>query len=177
MTIQVRDALSVDDQVYRLATSPLETFFGRDPARRPVFEAPDSSVWRGYVAEWSLDAGRLYLVGLAGWVRDESAPSSLREVGIESIFPEAEAGDRRVLADWFSGELEAEESGVSLSTRRAGTETGGGHLAGWLVRDLQSELADDEPETADAPDAGTRVFRIDAGRLVGEVSLSPPDRS
>src|SRR6478735_379525 len=119
MTTQVRDALSADGAAYRLAISPLESFFRQHPERRPAFEAPDSSVWRGYVAEWAIDDGQLYLVRLTGWLHDESVESSLQEVGLESVFPGIETQDGRVLAAWFSGELEAEPAEVAASVQPA----------------------------------------------------------
>jgi hypothetical protein len=173
MTVQVRDALSADGTAYRLAISPIESFFRQHPERRPAFEAPDSSVWRGYVAEWAIEDGRLYLVRLTAWLRDESTASSLREVGLESIFPGGAAtGDGRVLADWFSGELEAEPAEVAASAHPPHSDSAGGVLADWLSRDLEAELADPEPDVDDTSDSGKRVFRIDAGAVVGDAS--PP---
>lgn len=175
MTIQVRDALSVDGTAYRLSTSPIESYFRQHPERRPNFETPDSSVWRGYVAEWAIDDGQLYLVGLTGWLHDESAASSLRQVGPGSIFPASETGAGRVLADWFSGDLEVELADVSTQT--AASETGGGRvLADWSSADLEAQLAEVSMRIAEAPGASKRVFGIDRGRVVSDASLPLPDQ-
>jgi hypothetical protein len=103
MTTQVPDTLTVGGQTYRLETLPLEAYFDLHPERRPPFEAPDSSVWRGYVAEWAIQDGNLYVVKVSGWVTEASAPV---EVGLESVFPDERNGDAPgVPATWFSGEL------------------------------------------------------------------------
>ena len=128
-------------------------------------------MWRGYVAEWAIDDGQLYLVRLTGWLHDESVESSLQEVGLESVFPGIETQDGRVLAAWFSGELEAEPAEVAASVQPARSDPARGVFGGWLTRDLETELGDTAPELHDSADTPGRVFSIGAGRVIAQ-----PDR-
>ncbi len=111
MTSQVQDTLVVDGERYRIVapsdTLPLErAFSGPDGRPRPRFQAPDSAVWRGYVADWLVENRRLYLVGFKGWVDGASGNDGLVEVGLHDVFrAEVIAGTGRVFAGWFSGEL------------------------------------------------------------------------
>jgi hypothetical protein len=56
-----------------------------------------TALWRGYVGQWEISENRLYLVGLEGKLRKGDTKASL-----ETFFP---GSPKRVLADWYSGEI------------------------------------------------------------------------
>lgn len=95
MTAQIPDVLIYEDEAVRLFTTPLEQYF--DTLRhRPQFGNTCTALERGYVAQWKLDAGQLWIVDLTATFPDGSC------VTLRSLFPDS---DGRVLADWFTGEL------------------------------------------------------------------------
>ena len=57
---------------------------------------PDRGCWRGYQAKWELQDGRLYLVKLAGTLRNG------RPASVATFFPNS---PDRVLANWYTGPL------------------------------------------------------------------------
>lgn len=102
MTAQVPDTLTIGGERLWLPRSPLEPYFEGHPDRRPVFEPPDSSNWRGYVARWTVEADELLLVELTGWVASPTEGDGPVEIGVRDLFPAD-----RVRADWFTGEVRA----------------------------------------------------------------------
>lgn len=59
-TTQVSDLIVINGQPQPLDSLPLEQYYGPGQPR-PRFKAPNTATWRGYVATWALDGGRLYL--------------------------------------------------------------------------------------------------------------------
>lgn len=122
MTAQATDQILIDGVEHELFTNPLEMF--KEMYRRDwVFfeDHPNTACWRGYVAEWEINEGRLFLLKVNGNIsykghntgRDRN--KSLRWEGIhpelfqnkvpatlsELFGPERD----RVPATWYSGEL------------------------------------------------------------------------
>lgn len=98
-TAQMPDFLFVNGAVYPLYSNPLEELY--DKNRRPDFKAyvdgESSGNWRGYIAYWQIRDQRLFLIGITSFLRG-------KRVFLSELFP-GRAGDARILADWFSGEL------------------------------------------------------------------------
>ena len=98
MTAQAAERLLHKGQDMTLCTNPLEPYLksGANPLR---FQAPGTSLWRGYVGTWAIENQGLYLVSLRGYV---GTMDEVKEVGLEALFPGYPQG---VFAHWFSGEL------------------------------------------------------------------------
>ena len=96
MTAQVPEVLRHEGQELAMCTNPLGDYFALG-GMRPRFDTRRSTMlWRGYVGQWEIAQGRLYLVGLTGWLED-GTPACLATVFPD--FPE------RVFAHWYRGTL------------------------------------------------------------------------
>ena len=78
-----------------MCTEPLSQYFQLS-GHWPEFQATCTANWRGYVGEWEIVDGRLYLVALEGHMKDGS------EATLETIFPEF---PNRVFAHWYTGTI------------------------------------------------------------------------
>lgn len=117
MTAQVCDLICHRGEERLLLNEPLEQLFGAE-FPRPAFVAPHSANWRGYVAAWEIQDGRLYLLEIKGQIctrsPDGSGPRSLycrvghegsctlRTVSLCDIMP---ASEGPVHASWVTARL------------------------------------------------------------------------
>ena len=95
MTAQFSELLMLEGQQHSLCSYPLASYFALG-GESVAFRASSTALSRGYIGTWEILDQRLYLIGLQGWLEDES-PVSLETVF--SGYPE------RVFAHWFSGTL------------------------------------------------------------------------
>jgi hypothetical protein len=86
------DKVIHEDQEYLLYCEPLEMFWD-DPNPKPDFIPPHTACWRGYIASWMIQDGRLFLAGI------ETENEHLK---MDSVFPGKKSP---IFADWFSGRL------------------------------------------------------------------------
>jgi len=127
MTAQAPDVLLIDGEEVPLFAAPLNEYLSGLGQEWPFATAWTSS-WRGYVATWTIDDDRLFLLGLEGWAAaqrihaDDPMKVSLREA-IAAIPPDVDLGEwalnprkipltflfadagERVAATWFTGVL------------------------------------------------------------------------
>lgn len=102
MKIQHTDRLLFRERNYDLLDQPLEAYFDLIDSRPPFLRPNPSS--RGYMAEWEVVDGWLYLTSITAlW--EDATPASIKQ-----LFPLA--GDR-VFAAWLSGPLRAYDSETS----------------------------------------------------------------
>ena len=67
MTAQETDLILIDGVQHNLFTNPLDAY--RERYRRDIIllqDHPNTACWRGYVAEWEIDEGRLFLLKVVG---------------------------------------------------------------------------------------------------------------
>jgi hypothetical protein len=97
MTLQVRDVLIYNEEKLGIASEPLYEYLQK--AKLPhKLVAPHSACWRGYVAIWTIDNKKLFLIGWQGNILDDI------KVGIDYLFPDEEF----VFAKWFTGKIRIE---------------------------------------------------------------------
>jgi hypothetical protein len=109
MTAQSPDFIIINNEKHALLTNPLEAY--RELHRPDIVfleDHPNTACWRGYVAEWEIVEGKLFLLNVVGNVSykgrgsdynifHDKVPATLSEIfGNE---------DERVHATWFTGEL------------------------------------------------------------------------
>jgi hypothetical protein len=109
MTAQSPDIIIINNEKHALLTNPLEAY--RETHRPDIIfleDHPNTACYRGYVAEWEIDEGNLFLLNVIGNVSykgrgsnynifHDKVPATLCEIfGKE---------DERVHATWFTGEL------------------------------------------------------------------------
>ena len=95
MTAQISELLHYQGRKQRMCTEPLGDYFEL-AGIEPRFEVSCTALWRGYVGEWSVIKGRLYLIGITGTLEGDT-PASL-----ETFFP---GFSDRVFAHWYSGQV------------------------------------------------------------------------
>ena len=95
MTAQISEILRYQGRKQRMCTEPLGDYFAL-AGIEPRFEVSCTALWRGYVGEWEIREGRLYLVKLTGTLEGDT-PATL-----ETFFP---GFPDRVFAHWYSGQV------------------------------------------------------------------------
>ncbi len=156
MTAQAPDTIIYRGRRYSLLSNPLEAYWEEHPPR-PHLKPLHTANWRGYVAEWLIKSGALYLSGLRA--RIDNSYGERKEIGLRDLFPDA--GDQ-IQASWFSGELRIpqgkklrdvhmgygssykreliltiEEGKVVRSRSIKNLNPGVGHKGGWLTKALE----------------------------------------
>lgn len=79
-----------------------------------MFSLFSTNNWRGYVGQWEIADGKLYLVQLMGMGLKKTDTGVLlglvpNRIGVADIFPKS---DGRVLADWYTGQLRCPQGEV-----------------------------------------------------------------
>lgn len=95
MTAQIPETLHWEGRQVPMCTEPLDDYFTL-VGTKPRFAVTCTALWRGYVGEWEIRDGRLYLVGISATLAEG------QEATLESIFP---GFPDRVFAHWYSGIL------------------------------------------------------------------------
>ena len=99
MTVQIREKLTYNGEVYEMFDEPLESYHYKYDIERlnrtqTIFS---TNCWRGYVGHWAIEDEKLYLVELDYF---EVSP----RIGLGDLFP----GQQKVFAEWFSGAIQTE---------------------------------------------------------------------
>ena len=144
MTAQETDFILIDGVQHQLLTNPLEAY--REMYRRDMVffqEHPNTACWRGYVAEWEIDEGKLFLLKVNGYVSyrgEKSGPRSkideLRGVNFDLFKYKVPATlselfgpvKERVPATWFTGELRVPQGEMSEYIHHAYASRHSGYL-------------------------------------------------
>ena len=109
MTAQEADLILIDGVQQQLLTNPLEAY--REKYRRDIIflqDHPNTGCWRGYVAKWEIDKGRLFLLKVVGNISYKGRGSDYNifhdkiPATLSEIFGPVSG---RVPATWYSGEL------------------------------------------------------------------------
>lgn len=94
MTAQAPELLYYKGKRYNMIVEPLEAYYENKPPRPEEFVGYCTANWRGYIGTWRIRYGQLYLSKLESF---EGV-----EFPLGRYFPDT---GKRVLADWFTGEL------------------------------------------------------------------------
>ena len=95
MTAQISEILHYQGRKQRMCTEPPGDYFVLADIT-PGFEFSSTALWRGYVGEWDIQEGRLYLIKLTGNL-EGGRPASL-----ETFFP---GFPDQVFAHWYTGQV------------------------------------------------------------------------
>ena len=95
MTAQIPEQLEFKGRKLAMCTEPLGDYF-TEGRPNPAFVAPHTACWRGYIGKWKIEASRLYLVEISGFLKS-GGKASLRD-----LFP---GYAERVFAYWYTGTL------------------------------------------------------------------------
>ncbi|MDR6809794.1 hypothetical protein J2Y45_006825 [Dyadobacter sp. BE34] len=103
-TAQNPDRLVYKGDTLFIFANPLEELYKNDSIRPKFFAKQAACIttacWRGYIADWKIENGQLYLTGISSCCfRDDGVRANL-----ESLFGD-KVTDGIVKADWFSGNI------------------------------------------------------------------------
>jgi hypothetical protein len=101
-TVQEDDGLVVNGESGSIDEQPLTKVISD---RRLNFTATSTANYRGYVAQWSIDEGKLYLTDFTGSVRGKKKT-------LGWLFPKAKG---KVPADWYTGTIEVNLGNLRMS--------------------------------------------------------------
>lgn len=96
MTYQIGDVLVFGGQTYEVASLPLEDL---PEGRVPDLTGDSTSCWRGYIAHWLIEDGKLWLTAFTTQMPMLSSGCP-RWATMQDVFPGC---GERVWADWYSG--------------------------------------------------------------------------
>lgn len=102
-TAQSPDRIVYKGKERMLFSNPLEGYYSSGRKRPDFMIAPlttSTGNWRGYVAMWQIENGKLYLTKIDSWLCRSSSERSCRKVSLAEIFKE-KVKNGKVLADWF----------------------------------------------------------------------------
>ena len=96
MTLQIREKLTYNGEVYEMFDEPLRSFLYKYDIERlnrtqTIFS---TNCWRGYVGHWAIEDDKLYLVEL-------DCLELPRRNALDALF----LGQQKVFAVWFSGSI------------------------------------------------------------------------
>ena len=96
MTLQIREKLTYNGEVYEMFDEPLESYHYKYDIERlnrtqTIFS---TNCWRGYVGHWAIEDDKLYLVEL-------DCLELPRRNALDALF----LGQQKVFAEWFSGSI------------------------------------------------------------------------
>jgi hypothetical protein len=104
-TAQIPDIIMIDGEKHSLFSNPLEQHFAKT-GRPDILDGGvvSSANWRGYVATWAIEGGRLYLTKVEKEYAKERQPGAYEwlPISLLKLFPSSKG---RVIADWYTGTL------------------------------------------------------------------------
>lgn len=103
-TAQYPDKIIYNGKVLKLHSNPLETYFKKNPDKRPKGGIMSTALWRGYVATFEVKDNQLFLKDIEIEYRDTTSKESYtykwRSV-INEVFPDK----KKIKIDWLTGLL------------------------------------------------------------------------
>lgn len=90
------DKLIYNGQEYELNNYYLESYFEKNPDKRPEFQT--TALWRGYVATFEIKDNQLCVIDIEKEAGDENDRFTMKSI-FNEIFPDSQ----KVKVDWFSG--------------------------------------------------------------------------
>lgn len=173
MTAQLPDQLTYRDRTHALAQCPFLDYV-ESAVARPQAEGSFTALWRGWLAHWEVVDDQLWLAHLDDpaslFQREDDPPVEPR---LQKVFP----GQRRVLADWYTGGLEPAPRQNADGQPEPGPTTGFQLVVhrGYIVRE---DLLDDNGsarETRLTPHAARLLDDSLLTRLVSDAVARPAD--
>lgn len=100
-TAQMPDSIMIEGQRHSLTTLPLEGYLEGRKDFPPKEAAVSSANWRGYLAEWKIADGVLYLSDVTITTYETMSYDGHRSSVLSLLFPK----QTRIPASWYSGAL------------------------------------------------------------------------
>ncbi len=100
-TIQINDILKFDGKTYPINDYFLEEYFKMYPNKKPKSEMQSSNLWRGYVAEFEILKGQLFLTDLKVKVLDKSTTEKF-DTKLKSVYKQFQNSGKPFKVDWVN---------------------------------------------------------------------------
>lgn len=103
-TAQYPDKIVYKGKTYNMHSNPLESYFARNPEKRPRGGNSSTALWRGYIATFEARNGSLYVRDIEIMVRDTARKDGYAmkyQSVLEQVFP----GQTDIRVDWLTGLL------------------------------------------------------------------------
>ena len=104
-TAQQGDKLSMDGKEYSIYTNPLEPFLEKNPGKLPKSTVTSTSLWRGYVATWTVKDGHLLLTDVQILHVISQSKKQGWETEMRSVMKQMFPGQKEVFATWYTGHI------------------------------------------------------------------------
>lgn len=102
-TAQYPDKIIYNGKEYRLHSNPLESYFEKNPGKRPSGGLQSSALWRGYVATFEIRDNQLYVKDIEIEIRDTTTKEfkAIWKSVLKEVFPD----QKNIKVDWLTGLL------------------------------------------------------------------------
>lgn len=120
MTAQISDKIIYKGEELSLASEPLAQWLYNNKVDK-LFNNINSACWRGYVASWKIEDGKLYLINIDSppIPKHKELPKYEENQNVmQKLFP----GEAEVFASWVNGKLKI-QSGELLEYVHMGYES------------------------------------------------------
>lgn len=100
-TAQRSDIILIEGKELRLNTNSLKKYLRESDWKPPEEAAIWSSNWRGYIANWKIEAGYLILTDISIELKNDASLERKRKSILTGLFPSTKS----IKANWYSGAL------------------------------------------------------------------------
>ena len=104
-TAQSPDRIIYNGNEYALHSNPLESFFEKNPDKRPKGGIMSTALWRGYIATFEIRDNQLFLKDIKIMVADTTKNENNRNYTWKSVIDEVFPNQNEVKIDWLTGIL------------------------------------------------------------------------
>ena len=103
-TAQYPDRIFFEGKEYSLHTNPLETYFEKNPDKRPKGGVMSTALWRGYVASFEVRDSQLFVkdIQIEYW---DTTDTKSHNTKWRSVMTEVFPDQKNTKVDWLSGLL------------------------------------------------------------------------
>jgi len=103
-TAQYPDKIIFNGKEYSLHSNPLESYFEKNPDKRPKGGVMSTALWRGYVATFEVRDSQLYIkdIQIEYW---DTTTSKAHDKKWKSVMTEIFGEQKNVKVDWLTGLL------------------------------------------------------------------------
>jgi len=103
-TAQYPDKIFFEGKEYNLHSNPLESYFEKNPDRRPKGGLNSTGLWRGYVATFEMRDSQFFVKDIQIQYWDTTDKKSY-DTKWKSVMTEVFPGQKNIKVDWLSGLL------------------------------------------------------------------------
>jgi len=101
-TLQIPDRIIYNGKKYKLLSNPLESYFEKNPTKRPKDKVDSSALWRGYVATFEIKDNQLYVKDIEIEVGMPTYKNGFHIGPWKSVMHEVFPKQKLVKADWVT---------------------------------------------------------------------------